>query len=242
MNDDPDSIAGWFGKIPALGDFASRRLPPGFVSAWDAWLQQSMAASRESLGEAWLELYLTSPIWRFLLGPGVCGENAWLGMLMPSVDQVGRHFPLTIVKALPADADVFPCALGASEWMAAVENAALRTLDIDASVSSFEEGLAALPFPGSLCGTPDEQAVAREIASWCSHPDPAPLELQCTNACARLWTAAALAHFSKAAHGRSFWWHEADGLCDARLIACSALPSAPDFERLLRDAAALAPG
>ena len=31
-------VPGWFGKLPGLGDFASRRLPDTFVAAWDRWL------------------------------------------------------------------------------------------------------------------------------------------------------------------------------------------------------------
>src|SRR5205823_12936606 len=85
------NVAGWFGKIPFLGDFASRRLSEDFISEWDSWLQHSIAASRASLGEHWLEIYLTSPLWRFVVMPDVVGHHAWAGVLMPSVDSVGRH-------------------------------------------------------------------------------------------------------------------------------------------------------
>src|SRR5512139_3843786 len=97
----PPSMPGWYGKIPNLGDFASRRLPSRFIVAWDDWLQRALASSRAQLGGQWLDLYLTSPVWRFLLMPGVCGSAAWAGVLMPSVDRVGRYFPLTIALELP---------------------------------------------------------------------------------------------------------------------------------------------
>ena len=35
MTDAQTLIPGWYGKIPSLGDFASRRLPQSFVAAWD---------------------------------------------------------------------------------------------------------------------------------------------------------------------------------------------------------------
>ena len=95
--------AGWYGKIPALGDFASRRLSTEFISTWDSWLQHSMAASRATLGERWLDIYLTSPIWRFALMPETVDASAWAGLLMPSVDKVGRHFPLTFALELALD-------------------------------------------------------------------------------------------------------------------------------------------
>jgi type VI secretion system protein ImpM len=40
-------VPGWFGKLPSLGDFASRRLPDAFVSRWDRWLQGGLARARE---------------------------------------------------------------------------------------------------------------------------------------------------------------------------------------------------
>ena len=95
-------IAGFYGKLPALGDFVGRRLGRDFVTPWDDWLQLSMAASRNQLGDAWLDTYLTSPLWRFVLSAGVCGEEARAGVLMPSVDRVGRNVPLALVTTLPA--------------------------------------------------------------------------------------------------------------------------------------------
>ena len=93
-----DSITsvGFYGKLPMVGDFVSRRLPNDFISSWDSWLQSAIAASREELGDDWLKNYLTSPIWRFLLSPGLCGNQAVAGIMMPSVDRVGRYYPLTV--------------------------------------------------------------------------------------------------------------------------------------------------
>ena len=62
-------IPGWYGKLPSLGDFASRRLEGEFIPAWDAWLQKVLQATRTALGEGWLDSYLTMPIWRFVLLP-----------------------------------------------------------------------------------------------------------------------------------------------------------------------------
>ena len=64
------SIPGWYGKLPSLGDFASRRLEGDFIEPWDTWLGEGLAAQRETLGDTWLEAYLASPTWRFVLMPG----------------------------------------------------------------------------------------------------------------------------------------------------------------------------
>src|SRR5262249_13438980 len=79
------SAAGFYGKLPSKGDFLLRRVSQEFVDAWDAWLQQSLFASRENLQERWLDAYLTSPVWRFALSDGVCGSGAYAGLMLPSV-------------------------------------------------------------------------------------------------------------------------------------------------------------
>ena len=94
---------GLYGKLPTHGDFLRRRVPDDFVASWDAWLQRAIADSRSALGDRWLEIYLTSPIWRFALCAGICGEAPVAGLLAPSVDRVGRYFPLTLVWTTPRD-------------------------------------------------------------------------------------------------------------------------------------------
>ncbi len=46
---------GFFGKLPSHGDFVRRRVADDFVAGWDSWLQQCLAQSRETLGDAWLD-------------------------------------------------------------------------------------------------------------------------------------------------------------------------------------------
>src|SRR5215470_14234575 len=96
---------GFYGKLPSHGDFISRSVADAFIDRWDAWLQAGMAQSRQDLGNDWLDLFLTSPVWRFALERGVIGGNAFAGILLPSVDRVGRYFPLTVVAELLPEAN-----------------------------------------------------------------------------------------------------------------------------------------
>jgi type VI secretion system protein ImpM len=95
------AVAGLYGKLPAHGDFVRRALPKSFVDPWDAWLQAGIAASRDVLGDTWDEAWRTGPAWRFALPAGACGQGAVVGVLVPSEDQVGRRFPLTLAAVLP---------------------------------------------------------------------------------------------------------------------------------------------
>ena len=90
---------GFFGKLPSHGDFLRRRTSDAFVGVWDSWLQACITTSRQALGERWLDVYLTSPAWRFVCAPGACGPAPILGTMVPSVYRVGRSFPFPLVRA-----------------------------------------------------------------------------------------------------------------------------------------------
>jgi type VI secretion system ImpM family protein len=138
--------AGWFGKLPALGDFASRRLPEDWIAAWDAWLGVELAAAREAVGDdAWLALYMVAPISRFWIAPGLLTRDAWLGVLMPSVDSVGRHFPFTLAAPLRAGHADLLDALANDDWLAAADSLARQVLDPAFDVAALEQAIAGLP-------------------------------------------------------------------------------------------------
>ena len=132
---------GFFGKALTHGDFLSRRLPRPFISAWDSWLQAALAESREKMGDYWLDAYLTSPIWRFALSPGACGPDAWAGVLMPSVDNVGRYFPLTLAARVHHPGRLPSLFSTGSEWFDKLELLALSALDDDFNLEAFDHEL-----------------------------------------------------------------------------------------------------
>ena len=86
----PQARAGFFGKLPARGDFVRENLPRDFTDAWDGWWQRGMADTQARFGEDWREAWLEAPVWRFVLPPGLCGAAGVLGLWMPSVDRAGR--------------------------------------------------------------------------------------------------------------------------------------------------------
>jgi len=165
-----DSVAiaearlGFYGKLPAKGDFLGRRLPRPFIDAWDAWLQDAIGQSREAMGEAWLEAYLTSPLWRFVLGPGLCGPDPVAGVMMPSVDRVGRYFPLALAITVPECRTPVGLAVGNDAWFARAEELALTTLDESAEFDGFDEAVAAIGAP-DVAAAPLEAHVLAEACA-----------------------------------------------------------------------------
>jgi type VI secretion system protein ImpM len=152
---------GWHGKLPTLGDFASRRIDPDFLAAWDHWLATGMLALREQQGAAWLDAYLTSPSWRFLLMPGVLagdpGTHVWAGVLMPSVDRMGRYFPFTLVRALDERAVAVRQMPALWAWLARLDDLAAQALQDDWGIERLEEEL--VPMAGPDLAAPTVRAV-----------------------------------------------------------------------------------
>lgn len=221
-----DDVPGWYGKLPMLGDFASRRLPAPFVAACDAWLSKGIETSRQQLGEQWLQHYLTAPLWHFAWAPGVVDALWCFGVLMPSVDCVGRYFPLLVALRRPG-------APGDAASLAALDaaygrmgEAALANLRPHASLEGFERDLAqarCAPWPPAAA-LPAAQALPgrrRHVA-----PAARPLDQ---------WVSALQADaLARRLEDHSVWWPAADSAGIAGLTICRGLPPPPQLAQLLQ--------
>lgn len=135
---------GFFGKLPSHGDFIERRIGAAFREAWDEWLQRCIAESQRSLGGRWLDYYLESPMWRFFLSDGVAGAGAHAGVLVPSVDRVGRYFPFTVVIALPTVVAPLALARAGANWFVKIEQLCADALQArDFELAAFDAALEA---------------------------------------------------------------------------------------------------
>lgn len=125
------SMIGAFGKMPGLGDFFRANVPADFVSVWDEWLQNRLMEAKDALGEHWQARYMSAPIWRFTLSPGLAGKSGMIGVLMASVDRVGRQFPLTLTCAVEELEQPLLFHQSQSALFEALEDAAFAALDED---------------------------------------------------------------------------------------------------------------
>ena len=132
---------GMFGKLPAKRDFVALSAPREFLTVWERWVQSGISASRTQLGASWQDAFLRAPIWRFWIGAEVCGATV-LGAFMPSVDGVGRYFPLTVFACAGEGRAIPPPELHPQDdWFAAAENFLLTSLEPE---TTFEALVAAL--------------------------------------------------------------------------------------------------
>jgi type VI secretion system protein ImpM len=208
-------VTGYFGKVSTHGDFVGRHLPAPLVQAWDTWLQQCVQTSQDRLGAAWLERYLTSPVWRFAVAPGVLGPDGLGGVMMPSVDRVGRYFPLMLgAPGAPALLHWFH---GQAAWYDAIEALARASLEDGFVLARFDGA----PMPALDAASPAAGPATLTAAAGA----PSRLDLSGEDATAAIANAAL--------HGHSLWWTEGSPLVEASLLVCRGMPQAAGFAAML---------
>mgnify|MGYP001209428980 CR=1 FL=1 len=219
----PEST-GFFGKLPGRGDFIGRYLPRSFLEPWDDWLQAAIAASRHQLGESWRDYYCTSPIWRFALGPGLCGPAAHAGILMPSMDRIGRYYPLLIAAPLAPDWPLLTLPVSAGAWFRQAEQLALSGLDNDVlDLDDFSRRVETLGPPPTADFAVNNTPASR---AWCcSLPD----ALDWPQTLPALATHLLTQGFVQP----SLWWTEGSEWVARCLLLCEGLPPIQGFAALL---------
>jgi len=219
------NVPGFYGKFPELGDFVNRRLPLEFIEEWDDWLQQAISHSKESLAERWLDAYLTSPIWRFVVHHGLLGEYPWCGVLMPSVDRVGRYFPLTVACRLPLDANPVSIIYDGNSWFDASEKIILTALEEQFDLDDFDNRVVSLG---------DLDSIARAV---CFQPEKGfgqawQIPLFSVDCRAEL---SGLVHnlFHQRFGNYSAWWSSGSENANPSLLLCPELPKPADFASMM---------
>jgi type VI secretion system ImpM family protein len=155
------------GKIPSFPEFLQARTSREPEQSFDAWLEAGMELASSKYGPAWGEAFgagdVRGFVWR---APREARTDAILcGVLIPSHDSVGRHYPLAIATAVPMQAvarapHVVPLAFGdflESAYEAAADLAVIAPADLKAR-------LAELRPPGE----PDIERAAAEYDAWSS--------------------------------------------------------------------------
>lgn len=208
---------GAYGKIPSIGDFFRLDPPPGFVSVWDTWLQRCLVSGTHTYGGQWDALYMSVPIWRFCLSPGLAGAGKIIGVLMPSVDRVGRRFPLTLMAPLPSDGPLMADHFSNGDLFAKLEEIALAALDDETGRDGLAAALGGLDAPRTATAAQVSQGADRmTLKQSGAEPD----------------LLAALAGRCMPAHlgAPSVWSAQIEG--DQRLLVCEGLPEGPNMQAL----------
>lgn len=226
---------GFYGKLPSHGDFLRRRASDAFVSGWDSWLQDAFSASRASLGDRWLDVYLTAPVWRFAGAADACGPQTVAGVMVPSVDRVGRYFPLTVIGELPVHVNPLELAVAAREFFDRAERVVLDALeDEDIDFNRFDREIDALgPLLDPFCAVPPVQLEPGEPDRFADRPQglqfPIASSAQLTSPLLQLASHQLSREFSPL----MFWWTDGSGDVPPEALMVSGLPHPESFAAML---------
>ncbi|TDX67025.1 type VI secretion system protein ImpM [Methylosinus sp. sav-2] len=214
---------GLFGKLQAKRDFVSQGAARGFLSAFEPWIQSGVASSRAQLGGDWQAAYLTAPIWRFWLGPQLCGGVTTLGAFMPSVDGVGRYFPLSVAFFAEAGEALPPPEADPQDlWFATLEDFLLSTLEQGVAFESVLESLETLPAPA--LEQPQARLVTPRAAA--ARVGEAGFGEACRSAREALARARTVAD-------QSFWWTQGGEGFEPYALASTGMPDPAIFSAMI---------
>jgi type VI secretion system protein ImpM len=137
---------GFFGKIPATGDFVGWNLPRVFTDRWDRWMSMELR-DRPETGD------IDGRSWRFAIKGGIFGDQPCAGAWRMSRDRVGRRYPFAVVRLgeLPDAGD---------GWYDAIADCLNGAVEGGWTTDEITRQLAGVP-PPSASGAPER------IAFWC---------------------------------------------------------------------------
>ena len=223
------STLGFFGKIPLTGDFLHRRMSSVFMNRWDEWLKINILHSQNTLGERWLPVYSQSPMWRFCIAPGIIDDKAYIGIMIPSVDSVGRYFPLTVVQAVDIKAIPFILSAKANQWFQQIEDLLLDLLegyepdlqDFDTKITALQaEWVESLP------------SIAAGVASMDGSYN-LQLEASSADSMNHSLSSLMLQNLLDSKKSFTFWWNEGSQAYQPNILFSDKLPMKDHFCALL---------
>jgi type VI secretion system protein ImpM len=213
---------GFYGKVHTHGDFVNGGLPKSFIDPWDTWLQEAISTSRQQLGDTWLNYYLTSPLYRFVLSPGICGKQGWQGVLMPSVDKIGRYYPMTISLMDNKNINPFIALQIRNKWFVSIEKLVLSCLEDNFNLENFNYRLSHLRYETESSTAETEQSLMPIPEKIFHHAWQQPLKS--IESIPNLLPYILDNSLKEHCFAYSLWWTQGSELVSPSLLICEGLP------------------
>lgn len=215
-------MIGFFGKIPANGDFVTRQLKQDTIDNITNWMMEFIDESKKQLGDNWLSIYLTSPVWRFATSAGCFNDYPCQGIIFPSVDKVGRYFPMMVLansNGKDTPIDIF---LEKQHWYENVEKESLLVLDDSDTLEGFVKRLELL----SESNNDSYDAHDTQFAINHSTDIELPIALTHTNLKANQVFASTIDSLLTSKHEQySLWWTDSSNKIPPGFMLCQGVPS-----------------
>ena len=174
----PAPRAAWFGKLPGLGDFVGRRMPHAFASDWDHWLRSGLEQLRNESPLDWEQRFVQSPLW-FFVAPALATGKPACGVVAPSIDRVGRYYPITILAMAETVDGVFADDDVLAQFLTAARAAVIDARRLPLCADGMDGRLAGLVWPFAQQAQTQKNSLINDLvadlnaASQWSAPEPA---------------------------------------------------------------------
>lgn len=219
-------VCGLFGKMPQQADFVNLHLTESLTQSWHQWVANGMSISQEQIGESWLDYYLTSPVWHFVLSPGALADAGIAGTMIPCVDSIGRYFPLTV--GAMGHFNLWQATTQSQQWFTTLETFLLSILDEQLDYAGLVTALERLALPNffSYCQYRAAKS-AKEMTttlgiSAAEHPNPIDQAQRLFNLLTQQFSASAC-----------LWWTKGSDHVAATMRITDGMPDAGQFAALL---------
>ncbi len=146
VNAPPSPSLAWYGKLPSAADFVGRRMPHALESEWDTWIRSGLDQLRHDGGDKWQEKFVRCPTWFFMYPTRMQGMVA-IGAIAPSIDRMGRYYPITVMAFSPTPAKGFGDGAKIAQFFSGVRSAIVDARRIPLPVEQFDQRIAQLTHP-----------------------------------------------------------------------------------------------
>lgn len=101
MTNEEQITVGYYGKLPQRGDFLYFNINRQFKVVLDNWFQNGLRLLQSAYSESWEHVFMKGAHWRYAYYTPTISDNAFVGVIIPSLDRSGRYFPFSIMATLP---------------------------------------------------------------------------------------------------------------------------------------------
>jgi len=138
---------GWYGKIPAEGDFLQRRLPNMVINRWAHWFQSGLLNLQHELLENCQHPFGLAPVWNFVIPAPLGNQYVQMGCLLPARDRVGRYYPVCAMRLWSLECWQKQQLHLAAQWYYQLGHRLLNGVRNGLSAEQLDQSLLAIPEP-----------------------------------------------------------------------------------------------
>ncbi len=113
--------SGYYGSVNTEPKVIQHNVNRNFVNAWSDWTDLFVHFLDLERNHNLISKYLGGPSYRYAMSQGLCGEYAYIGVMVPNVDNDGKPAPFTVCAMLPGDCNPITENQRLNAWYAAAE-------------------------------------------------------------------------------------------------------------------------